>query len=205
MRSKLAVFLIIVISLGAIFSSVAFFLTSPRPSQAFMGLGVFSQAGLLEYVPAANSTVSVGQPLNWTLSITNRMGTAQFAMIIVKLENSTLQPPTSTSPSPVPLEISTPERFIADGDTSNITFSWIVQSTNQTGGLVYLNLAVNGQQSPAAKSIGAVSGESYRWIFELWTYDISCGSSLSNGCFHYGFGPLSSPTGSWLQVWFNVA
>jgi hypothetical protein len=204
MHSRLAVFLILVISLAAIFSSVAFYLTTPQPSQSFMGMGVFSRAGLLDYVPASNSTVSVGESMNWTLSITNRMGTAQFAEIIVRLENSTMRSPTSAAPGGNPFDIATPERFIGDGDTSNITFSWTVQSTNQTAGLVYLDITVNGLPSPVASSTGALSGEGFRWIFELWTY-ASCGSSLSNGCFHYGFGPETSPTGTWLQVWFNVA
>ena len=206
-KNRLAIFVILVICLAAIYSSIVYYVMSPGPTQSFMGLGVFSHDGLSGYTPASNSTVHPGQTVNWTLSVTNRMGSAQFIMIIVRLENASMTAPTSTTPSIGLPEIATPHKFIGDGETANVTFNWTINSASQSGKLVYLNLTVNGRQSQTSSSVGAVAGLDFRWVFELWTYDLSfpCGDPLAPGCFHYGYGPQTSPTGCWLQVWFNVS
>jgi len=189
-RNKLAAFLILVVSFAAISSAATFFILSPRASQPFMAMGVYSRMGLLGYlVPATNSSVTIGTSVNWTLSVTNNMGSAQFAMIIVRLANSTLSSSNSTAPSSFP-EIVMPERFIRDGDTLSINFSWTLQSATLQQGKTLLNLQVDGEPV-------VIAGDNFRWIFELWTYDLVC------GCFHYGYGPQSASTGVWLQVWFN--
>jgi hypothetical protein len=189
------------ISLSAVYSSITFYALSNHPSQAFMGLEAISPKGLGGYVE--NSTVSTGQTLNWTISISNRMGSAQFVLIIARLENVTLTPPSTTSPAAGSPQVATIERFVGDGDTSNVTFTWTLDSINQTSsGLYYPSLTVMGQ--PIQSAVGSVGGENFRWIFELWTYDLACGDPLSNGCFHYGYGPQTSPEGEWLQIWFNA-
>jgi len=190
MRNKLAAFLILVVSFAAISSATTFLILSPRASQPFMAMGVYSRMGLLGYLePATNSSVTNGEPVNWTLSVTNNMGSAQFVMIIVRLGNSTLSSSNSTTPASFP-EIVIPERFIRDGDTFSISFNWTLQSATQQQGKTLLNLQVDGEPV-------VMAGDNFRWIFELWTYDLVC------ACFHYGYGPQSASTGVWLQVWFN--
>ncbi|OLB67950.1 hypothetical protein AUI06_12265 [archaeon 13_2_20CM_2_52_21] len=190
MQNKLATFLILLVSFAAIFSSGTYYVLSPRASQQFMAMGVYSRGGFLGYLsPATNSTVTTGRPVNWTISVTNNMGSAEFVMIIVRIANSTLSSSNSTTPSTFP-RIVTPERFIGDEDTWSINFTWTLQSaTSQQGGTL-LNLQVEGEPV-------VIAGDNFRWIFELWTYDVVC------RCFHYGYGPQSASTGVWLQVWFN--
>ncbi len=191
LQDKLVVFLILLVSFAAIFSSATFYALSPRASQPLMAMGIYSRTGLLGYtVPATNSSVTSGDRLNWTLSVTNDMGSAQFVMIIARMANSTFPSSNSSTPSTFP-EIVAPERFVGDGETSNIGFNWALQSvTPQSGGRLLLNLDVEGKPV-------VITGDSFRWIFELWTYDLVC------GCFHYGYGPQNGSTGVWLQVWFN--
>jgi len=191
LQDKLVVFFILLVSFAAIFSSATFYALSPRASQSLMAMGIYSRTGLLGYTaPATNSTVTSGDRLNWTLSVINSMGSAQFVMIKARIANSTFPSSNSTAPSTFP-EIVAPERFVGDGETSNISFDWALQSvTPQSGGRLLLNLEVEG--NPVV-----ITGDSFRWIFELWTYDLVC------ACFHYGYGPQNSSTGVWLQIWFN--
>ena len=190
MRNKLAAFLILVVSFAAISSAATFLILSPRASQPFMAMAVYSRTGLLGYLePATNSSVTTGKPVNWTLSVTNNMGSAQFVMIIVRLGNSTLSSSNSTTSSSFP-EIVMPERFIRDGDAFSISFNWTLQSVTPEQGGKLLHLQVEGEPV-------VMTGDNFRWIFELWTYDLTC------GCFHYGYGPQSASAGVWLQVWFN--
>ncbi len=190
MQNKLATFLILLVSFAAIFSSGTYYVLSPRASQQFMAMGVYSRGGFLGYLsPATNSTVTTGRPVNWTISVTNNMGSAEFVMIIVRIANSTLSSSNSTTPSTFP-RIVTPERFIGDEDTWSINFTWTLQSATPQQGGTLLNLQVEGEPV-------VIAGDNFRWIFELWTYDVVC------RCFHYGYGPQSASTGVWLQVWFN--
>ena len=218
MRNSVIVFLILIVAFAAIFSSATLYVLSPRPSQAFMTMGVYSQNGLLNYTPGSNSTVPVNQPVNWTLRVGNRMGTAQLVMILVRLGNSSLSPtnspPASTcfalanasSPATCFPQVATLRYIVGDGDTVDLDFVWSIRNgSNQTG----LNLDLNGV-SFNSKPVGAALGESFRWIFELWTYNPGCPGGFSgvdpssNSCFHYGYGPEAESEPTSLQVWFKA-
>ncbi len=195
MRNRLALFLILLACFGFVSVSVTYYALSPKPSQSFMGLGIYSRSSLQGYTtPISNSTVTAPQTFNWTITVSNDMGSAQFVMIIARIANSTPTSPTTTTPSALFPNVTTPEVIVGDGETSNIDFNWTLDSTNQTGVFTYLTLSVNGQQNIHTQGR---SGQGFRWIFELWTYD------LSTGTFHYGYGPQSSAEGVWLQIWFK--
>ncbi len=197
MKHRLATYLVVFISLATIFTSATFYIISPKPAQSYMGFGVYSQQGLQGYVPG-NMTITPPQTLNWNLTVANGTGREQFIMVIVRIGNSTTFSPNVTSPAtPLP-ELGRLDRFVGDGETSNINFTWTVQSTNQTGDLVFLNLQINGQ-SVSSAPIGSVSGSNFRLIFELWTFD------LSSGSFEYGYPGEFAQIGTWLQVWFSTS
>ena len=197
MKHRLATYLVIFISLATIFTSATFYIISPKPAQSYMGFGVYSQQGLQGYVPG-NMTITPPQTLNWNLTVANRTGREQFIMVIVRLGNSTTFSPNVTSPAtPLP-ELGRIDRFVSDGETSDINFTWTVESTNQTGAVVFLNLRINGQ-SVSSAPVGAVSGLDFRLIFELWTFD------LSSGSFQYGYPGEFAQIGTWLQVWFSTS
>src|SRR6267378_3040659 len=96
MQDRLAVFLVVFVCLTAIFSSVTFYIMSPRPAQPFMGFGVFSLQGLQGFVPS-NMTITPPTPselgkmqrfisdeetsnidFTWTIKSTNRTGDLVF-------------------------------------------------------------------------------------------------------------------------------
>ncbi|HYU88700.1 MAG TPA: hypothetical protein VEL52_08440 [Candidatus Bathyarchaeia archaeon] len=197
MKHRLATYLVVFLSLTTIFTSATFYIISPKPVQSYMGFGIYSQQGLQGYVPG-NMTITPPQTLNWNLTVANRTGREQFIMVIVRIGNSTTFSPNVTSPAtPLP-ELGRLDRFVGDGETSNINFTWTVESTNQTGDLVFLNLQINGQSLSSAP-IGSVLGSNFRLIFELWTFD------LSSGSFEYGYPGEFAQIGTWLQVWFSTS
>src|SRR6266705_2360720 len=187
MKHRLATYLVVFISLATIFTSATFYITSPKPTQSYMGFGVYSQQGLHGYVPG-NMTITPPQTLNWNLTVANRTGREQFIMVIVRIGNSTTFLPNVTSPATFPPQpLGKIDRFVSDGE-----------STNQTGALVFLNLRIDGQSISSAP-VGAVSGRDFRLIFELWTFDPSTGS------FEYGYPGEFAQIGTWLQVWFSTS
>src|SRR3989441_13171966 len=200
-ENRVTIFLVIFISLTAIFSSVTFYAMSAKPSQAFIGLGLYSQRGLQGYIPNSNLTIPTGQTLNWTLAVTNRMNKAEFVLINTLIGNFSSTAPNATTPSTPPSTtlLGGTEQFINDGETSRINFNWTIESSYQTGRLTYLNVSINGQSAVSSAPVGAASGRNFRLIFELWTFDPASGS------FQYGYPGQTSQVGNWLQVWFNAS
>ena len=194
---RFALFLILFVSLTAIFSSITFYAMSSKPSQSFIGFGVYSQRGLQRYVPDSSLTVPTGQAANWTFAVTNRMNRAEFVRIIARIGNSSTPTPNATTPSTTLPELGRMERFINDGATSRINFTWTIVSSNQNSGSVYLNVSINGQPSLSSAPVGTKPGGFFRLIFELWTFDPLSGS------FQYGYPAQTSQMGTWLTVWFK--
>ena len=172
---------------------------SAKPSQSFIGFGIYSQRGLQGYVPNSNLTIVTGQSLNWTFAVTNRMNKAEFVMIITRIgSNSTLSPNATTPTTTLP-QLRATEQFINDGETSRISFNWTIESSYQVAGLTYLNISIAGQSPISSAPVGTPSGRNFRLIFELWTFDPVSGS------FQYGYPGETSQVGVWLQVWFNAS
>lgn len=196
---RFALFLILFVSLTAIFSSVTFYATSAKPSQSFIGFGVSSQRGLQGYIPIGNLTVPIGESLNWSFALTNRMNRPEFVMIIARIGNSSTPTPNATAPSTTLPELGRMERFINDGATSRLNFTWTIESSIQKSGWVYLNVSTNGQSSVSSSPVVTKPGGFFRLIFELWTFDPVSGS------FQYGYPAQASQVGIWLQVWFKAS
>jgi hypothetical protein len=196
---RLALFLTLFVSLTVIFSSVTFYGMSAKPSQSFIGFGLYSQRGLQGYIPNSNMTVPIDQAMNWTFAVTNRMNKAEFVTIIARIGNSTSSPPNATTPSTYLPELGRIEQFINDGATSRINFTWTIVSTSQAGGSITLNISTNGQTAISSAPISARPGAYFRLIFELWTFD-----PVSGGI-QYGYPAQTSQVGSWLQVWFKAS
>jgi hypothetical protein len=196
---RFPIFLVLFVSLTAIFSSLTFYAMSAKPSQSFIGFGLYSQSGLQGYIPNSNLTVPTGQPLNWTFAVTNRMNKPEFVMVITRIGNSTTPTPNATTPSATLPELGRTEQFINDGATTRINFTWTVESRYQNAGFVYLNVSINGQSVLSSAPVATRPGGYFRLFFELWTFDPSSGS------FQYGYPGLTSQVGSWLQVWFKAS
>jgi hypothetical protein len=180
------------------YSSIAYYSLSRPPAQEFMAWGVFSPNGTLSnYFSGGGANVTVGNTLNWHFAITNQMGSIQYAQIVYRLGNITSATPSATAPGNSVPQLGNKSIFIQSTQTALVNFAWSVASKKAQGGMVFITMTINGQQ--VSPSIGAVSGQKFRFFFELWTYDVASNS------FQYGYKGQNSRVGVPLQVWFNVS
>ncbi len=182
-------FLLLFLFFFSAYAAIAFYATTPKPTQSFIGFGVYSQQGTLSGYqgPSSSSTISVNQSMNWYLNITNQMGSIQFLQLVFRLGNTDPSSPNDTNPAPQPA-LANSTLFAPNGRMTIANFDWKVLMTNQSNGFEYLTLSINGQK--VTSNIGTPPGSQSRLFFELWTFDESSGS------FRYY---------SWLQVWFRVS
>jgi hypothetical protein len=180
------------------YSSIAYYSLSRPPAQEFMAWGVFSPNGTLSnYFSGGGANVTVGNTLNWHFAITNQMGSIQYAQIVYRLGNITSANPSATAPGNSVPQLGNKSIFIQSTQIALVNFAWSVASKKAQGGMVFITMTINGQQ--VSPSIGAVSGQKFRFFFELWTYDVASNS------FQYGYKGQNSRVGVPLQVWFNVS
>jgi len=185
-------------SFSLVYSSVAYYSLSRPPSQEFIAWGIFSPSGSLSnYFSGAGANVSVGQTLDWHFAITNQMGSIQYVQIVYRLANGTSPNPNATVPANIVPQLGNSSVFIPNGRTAFVNFTWSVTSKSSQGGMIFINMRINGQQ--VSPPVGAVGGQRFRFFFELWTFDIASNS------FQYGYKGQSSRVGVPLQVWFNSA
>jgi hypothetical protein len=197
-RRRIITFVVLLASFSLIYSSIAYYALSKPPAQPFVAWGVYSPSETLSnYFSGVGINVTAHKVLSWHFEVTNKMGSIQYVGIVYRLGNSTSGSPNATSPASAISQIGNTSRFIPNEQTASINFTWSINSESQSGGLVRLNLTINGQQ--VSPSIVAVKGLKFRFFFELWTYDLATNSFL------YGYEGSGSRVGDWLQIWFNAA
>lgn len=197
-RRRIIIFAVLFASFSLIYSSIAYYALSKPPAQPFIGWGVYSPSQTLSnYFSGVGTNVTTHKVLNWHFEVRNEMGSIQYIGIVYRLGNSTSKSPNATAPAIAVPSIGNMSKFIPNGQSASINFTWSITSENQAGGLVVLNLTINGQQ--VSPPVGAVKGLKFRFFFELWTYDLTTDSFL------YGYEGSGSRVGDWLQIWFNAA
>jgi hypothetical protein len=181
-------------------SSAAYVIVSPQPSEQFFLMRVLGSNGLEEnYYPNNNSTLTIGESVNWTIGVYNHMSSLEYVVIRVKLLNSTILGPdelTATpSPAPTLLEF---RRILVDNETYSLPFVWKLNDVTASGNyLRIIALTING--TPFAGSLAtAESGLNYRFVFELWFYDTNT-NQLS-----FSWTTQSTIHIVWNQLWFNA-
>ena len=199
-------FILILEAFSIAYSSATFYILSQLPSQPFIAMGVFSPEGVLSgYSSGTAVSITPNNVQNWYLQVTNKMGSVQYVRVVYRLGNATTPNPTSIQPSSTSciLELVAPynclysETFIPNGKTASLNFTWAILSENQNGSVTHLNMSINGRQF--SSPVGAGLGRDFRFIFELWAYD------LPSNSFQYGWQGQPSRVGEWLQVWFNTS
>jgi hypothetical protein len=186
MKRKASVFLVLFLFFLSIYAAIAFYATTPKPSQPFIGFGIYSHEGQLLGYTGPNSTVVLNQPNEWRLNVTNKMGSLQFVQVISRLGNQTTIPPNATSPASLPV-LANSTMFVPNQNTSLLSFNWTITAVTPSGGLDYLTIDLNGHSLNS--TLGSPAGSPYRFLFEIWTFN----TSLDR--FQYY---------TWLQIWFNV-
>jgi uncharacterized membrane protein len=189
-----------VIMMTVVYSGIAYaVLTPPRPDSFFATWILGAQGMAADYYPNGNTSLGVGQDVKWMLGVYNHMGSLQYVVLRVKLINSTMTTPNSTTGIP---SAATPilefARVVLDNETWSIPFTWKIINLDQAGSsIVITRLSINNSTLTGEFS-SAIQGINFRFVFELWSYDetthelafswISAGESHS----------------AWTEIWFNA-
>ena len=186
MNHRIRVFLVVFLFFLSIYAAIAFYVSTPKPSQPFIGFGLYSQQMTLSGYTGPDSTVNINYTNHWTLNIANEMGSTQFVQVISRLGSNQTGGPNSTSPAPLQV-LTNSTLFVPNKSTSLQSFDWKITSVVSSGGSEYLTLNINGRSLNS--TLGNPVGYPFRLFFELWTFN------SSQGRFQYY---------TWLQVGFSV-
>lgn len=171
----------------------------PRSEEPFLALAVLGEEGMAEhYYPGDDAQIEVGEEVHWTVYLYNHMGETTYVAVRVKLLNSTIIAPNSTScsPSPAPVVYEV-RRVLMDNETWLHPFSWSILSVEQVGEFVDVrSLFVNG--GTVDTHVVALHGFNYRLVLELWVYD----EGLKD--FRFGWSCGKESHCAWNQLWFNA-
>lgn len=181
-------------------SVVAYTSLFPSPNEQFFATWILGSNGLAEnYFPNNNSTLTAGELINWTLGVYNHMNGLEYVVLRVKMLNSTLSSPDELTGTPSPVSaIFEFSRILVDNETWSIPFTWrIVSLAKQSQSLLITGLSVN-ETLLTGNLASAISGMNFRFVFELWFYDVST-SMLS---FAWTAGGATHSV--WTQIWFNA-
>ena len=186
MEKRTRVFLLLFLFFLSIYAAIAFYATNNKPSQPFLGFGIYSGQDTLSGYIGTGSTVNVNQTYHWTFNVTNEMGTTQLVQIITRLGNNQTLGPNATSPATLQV-MANSTMFVPNRGSRLQDFDWNVTRETLSGGLDYLTLDINGRITNS--TLGTGPGGPFRLYFELWTFN----SGLAT--FQYY---------SWLQIGFRV-
>jgi len=184
-----------IISSGAAFRA----LYPPLGEQYFemwiLGPGGFAQ----HYYPHDNSNIRINEPVNWTLGVQNQVGNLEYVVVEVKLLNSTITGPISSTGSPSSVQpILKFTRVLVKNETWSMPFEWIIVNATQKNGLISITgLSINGFELNGLFA-SARSGYNFRFVFELWFYDTSSNALVFSQPTTVG------PRSVWTQIWFNA-
>ncbi len=181
-------------------SSVAYGVLNPPRSEQFFGMWILGSGGLGEhYYPEDDPNLVMRQEVNWTLGVYNHMGSLQYVVVQVKLLNSTIASPDELSGRPSPVSpILEFTRVLVDNETWFIPFKWRIENVSlRAKELVLTGLSVN-TASFGGELVTAVSGFNYRFVFELWFYDLTS-SGLA-----FSWETNNVKHSVWTEIWFNA-
>lgn len=169
-----------------VFATVVYITLQPKPAKEFMEMYVLdSNHGTVDYV----RDLGLDEAVKSYVGVRNRMSSAQYAAVHVKVSNNTV----SAEPCPLP-ELVTYERILPKGDTWEFPLEIVVTRTEVQGKYTAVTeLRVNNMTLRGLRLL-AEGGKGYRVIFELWLYDHSSESFRFSG----SWGKV------WVQFWFNL-
>jgi len=171
----------------------------PRNAEPFFALGVLGENMMAEqYYPDDDPNIRNGSLVRWHVGVYNHMGSIQYVAVRVKLLNSTLPSPNSSScvPSIVPAFFEF-RRVLVKNETWWFPFYWSISETDHQGDVITITefIVNNVTLKPDAR---AVSGFNFRIVLELWVYNEATGN------FEFTWESTQKSSCVWNQIWFNA-
>ena len=171
----------------------------PSKNESFLALAVLGEENQAEqYYPDDDPNIEVGERIQWTLYLYNHIGDIEYTSIRVKLLNSTMKPPNTTtltpSPAPVLMEF---RQVLLKNETRLQRFDLeMIQVTRENDIVRIEALKINGDTFQT--DVASEGSNSFRFVFELWTYD-----ERSND-FIFSWISDGDKRCAWNQIWFNI-
>ena len=172
---------------------------APIREEPFMALAVLGEEGMVEhYYPDDDPEIEVGEEVHWTLYLNNHMGEAQYVSLRMKLLNSTMSAPNSTTCSQSPASaIYEVRRVLLDNGTWIYPFTWSIVDVERVGDFIMVTQLSANKNFIEIEAI-AKDGYNFRFVLELWVYD----SDLKD--FKFGWSSGDELRCAWTQIWFNA-
>ncbi|HLI46650.1 MAG TPA: hypothetical protein VKU94_05595 [Geobacterales bacterium] len=190
-KKFLTLFLIILV----IYYIVAYVFLTNIPSQEFYELAI--QGKNNEIFPNNNSTITIGEKVQWEFIIVSTFRTPRIVEIVMKLGNNNTMLPNDVNGTPSNgTEIFSWLVYLTYGVKKDYSIEWAVSSVENRSDYYYLILNINNTIIKRV-DVGAYKGEKFRIIIELWTLE-------ENGDFRFGWVYQNQLYMIWYQYPFNV-
>jgi hypothetical protein len=167
--------------------------------EAFFALAVLGEEGMTDhYYPDDNPEIEVGEKVLWNLYLHNKMGDIQYVAVRVKLINSAMTAPNSSTCSSSSGSSFYEVRQVLQNDEIWVyPFSWFISEIENVSNQVeIIELSVNANSYEVQVEAG--DGNIFRMIFELWVYD------SETDVFEFGWNLGDESYCAWTQIWFNA-
>jgi len=187
--------LMTIISSGAAYRALY-----PPASEQYFAMWILGPGGFAQhYYPGDNSNLRLNEPVNWTIGVQNQMGGLEYVVVEVKIINSTLLAPNSTTGTPSSAQPTLEfTRVLVQNETWSTPFNWmIISAASKNGSTSITGLSINGERLEG-QFASASSGLNFRMVFELWFYEASANGLVFSQPTTVG------PRSVWTQIWFNA-
>ncbi|MEM0030018.1 MAG: hypothetical protein QW572_07595 [Candidatus Nitrosocaldus sp.] len=198
-------FLIILAVLIAVSMSIAYVASVPREYERFMSLSTLGRGMMVsDYYPSNSPDIAIGDEVLWHIQVYNRMGSAEYIAIRVKLLNADMPIPDDNMHTPSPVEhVYEVRQVVANDSTITIPLQWSIASLARESGedgsmyVAVKELLINGEK--VSTDVKSKDGKDFRLIMELWRYNPESKE------FEFSWlDSMNERRSVWNQIWFNV-
>ncbi|MEM2919614.1 MAG: hypothetical protein QXU29_02505 [Candidatus Nitrosocaldus sp.] len=198
-------FLIILAVLIAVSMSIAYVASVPREYERFMSLSTLGRGMMAsDYYPSNSPDIAIGDEVLWHIQVYNRMGSAEYIAIRVKLLNADMPIPDDNMHTPSPVEhVYEVRQVVANDSTITIPLQWSIASLARESGedgsmyVAVKELLINGEK--VSTDVKSKDGKDFRLIMELWRYNPESKE------FEFSWlDSMNERRSVWNQIWFNV-
>jgi uncharacterized membrane protein len=172
---------------------------TPDRSESFIELAILGENKLANnYYPDDDPNIEILQKIKWHLYLYNHVAEPMFVELKVKLSNSTVKPPNSTTcRHSKTQEIFNIRKILRKNETWIKPITWEIKKILKENGKIKIeNISFEDYTTQA--TIISNRGEKFRIIFELWIFD------KESKDFEFGWKKGDKVECLWNQIWFGL-
>ena len=197
-------FLITLAILTATSMSIAYVASIPRDYERFISLSILGRNMMAsDYYPSNNPDIKLGDEVKWYIQVYNRMGSAEYIAIRIKVLNAEMPVPNDNMHTPSPVKhVYETKHIVAHDSTLTIPLRWSITSISreEVNGITYVvlkEMVINGEK--ISTDVKSKDGKDFRIVIELWRYN------PESKTFEFSWlDSMNERRSVWNQIWFNV-